>query len=248
MQGEPVLGCFVGFYAPTIVELLSNAGFDFIVLDNEHGWFNPAEVENMIRAAENAGMDTIVRIDYDNSSIQKVLDRGASGIQVPMVNNKEDAERVVLRAKFPPFGQRGAAYSARSAGYGKESGLAYLDACDRDSLIAVHIETPEAVENFEEIMSVPGIDVAFIGPVDLAVNMGYKEEGPKHPEVVKMIHDLYARAKKLGVPIGSVVGNAAGVQPAIESGATYVVAVITSVLSTSFADIVKAKRSYKTVK
>lgn len=241
LTGEAALGCFVNFYSPTVVEMLGNAGYEFIVLDNEHGWFNPAEVENMIRAAEGVGLVPIVRVDYDNSAIQKVLDRGAKGIQVPMVNTKEDAERVVHRAKYPPVGQRGAAYSTRAAMYGKFGGKRYLDQQDDDVLITVHIETPEAVENFEEIVSVPGIDVAFIGPLDLAINMGYKEDGPKHPEVQKAINGLYEKAKAMNVPVGTIAGGAATVSKVMDKGVLYVATVITSLLSATFAEVVNAK-------
>ncbi len=233
-NGEPVLGCFMGFYAPAIVEMMGYAGFDFIVIDNEHGWFNPAEMENMIRAAEVSGIAPIVRVDYDNSSIQKVLDRGALGIQVPMVNNKEDAERVVRRAKFPPTGQRGTAYSTRAARYGKDGGKTYLDSADDNILIAVHIETPEAVKNFEEIMSVQGIDVAFIGPLDLAINMGYKDEGPKHPEVQRVINNLYERAHKKGIKIGTLASTQSAIPQVLNKGANYVVTVITALLTEAF--------------
>lgn len=245
LTGKPVLGCFVSFYAPAVIEMLGYARFDFVVIDNEHGWFNPSEMENMIRAAEVADIVPIVRVDYDKSSIQKVLDRGALGIQVPMVNNKEDAERVVRRAKFPPLGQRGTSYSTRAARFGKDGGKAYLDSADNNILIVVHIETPEAVNNFEEIMSVPGIDVAFIGPLDLSINMGYKEEGPKHPDVQKVIKELYEKANKLGVRIGTLAGNSAAIPQVVNNGANYVLTVINSFLNDAFKETVYAMKSEK---
>lgn len=92
--GDMVLGCFLNFYSPPLVEIMGMAGYDFFVLDNEHGNFSPHEIECMICAADAVNLATIVRVDYDNSSIQKVLDMGAEGIQVPKVNTRMDAETV----------------------------------------------------------------------------------------------------------------------------------------------------------
>lgn len=195
-NGEHVLGGFVGIYSPNLVEMIGYAGFDYIVIDDEHVAFNYTELENLIRTADSVNMVPFVRVSYDPSSIQKALDRGAKGIQVPMVNSKEDAESVVKKAKFPPRGNRGVAFSHRAAQYGNDSGETFLDSSNEEILVIPHIETFEASENFEEIMSVDGIDIAFIGPTDLSVNMGFKKDGPKHPKVQKKIADLYEIAHR----------------------------------------------------
>jgi 4-hydroxy-2-oxoheptanedioate aldolase len=234
MNGERALGAFVGIYSPAVVEMLGYAGFEFIVIDDEHGTFSHSELENMIRTADSVNIIPIVRVSYDSSSIQKALDRGAKGIHVPMVNTKEDALSVVKRAKYPPIGQRGAAYSIRSARFGKDSGKEYIDAANRDILIAVHIETREAAQNFEEIMTVDGIDLAFLGPTDLSVSMGYPTEGASHPEVQQTLSELYEKGKNLGVPIGTIAGNAEAALKAFHQGANYVGVVATVVMSTEF--------------
>ncbi|WP_057914662.1 HpcH/HpaI aldolase family protein [Peribacillus muralis] len=242
-NGEKVVGVFVGIYSPSIVEMIGYSGFDFVVIDDEHGAFSHSEIENMIRAAESVNLVPIVRVSYDPSSIQKALDRGAKGIQVPMINTKEDAENLIKRAKFPPLGVRGAAFSHRAAKYGKVAGKPFLDASDQETLIIIHIETPEAVKNFEEIMSVPGIDVAFIGPTDLSVTMGYKE-GPEHPDVQEVIGKLYEKGRQMGVSIGTVGGNVDGVCKGLQRGASYVLTVSTSVISTAFTNVVTASKEY----
>ncbi|NGP45689.1 hypothetical protein G4V62_12245 [Bacillaceae bacterium SIJ1] len=235
--GKQVLGCFIGIYAPNIVEIIGYAGYDFIVIDDEHGAFSHSELEQMIRAADSVGLVPLVRVSYDPSSIQKALDRGAKGVQVPMVNTKADAIQAVQRAKFPPKGTRGAAYSHRAARFGKDSGAAFLNASDDHIMIIPHIETLEAAENFESIMSVEGIDMAFIGTTDLSVNMGYKEAGPMHPDVQKVVSDLYAKAAKKDMPIGTVAANAEGAKRAFAQGASYVSVVALSVILQSLEDL-----------
>ncbi|MBT2658416.1 hypothetical protein J7E81_24860 [Bacillus sp. ISL-18] len=245
MNGENVVGVFLGIYAPALIEMIGFAGYDFVVIDDEHGAFSHSEIENMIRAAELVDLVPIVRVSYDASSIQKALDRGAKGIQVPMVNNKEDAELVIRRAKFPPYGQRGAAFAIRAARFGKDGGEAYFKNTDENILISIHIETPEAVQNFREIMSVPGIDMAFIGSTDLSVNMGFKAEGAGHPDVQEAIHELFRIGKEEGYKIGTVAANSTGVIKGFESGACYIGITATSVISNALEQVINEPRKTK---
>jgi 4-hydroxy-2-oxoheptanedioate aldolase len=237
-RGEQILGAFLGIYSPPLVEMLGYAGFDYVVIDDEHGAFSSSELENMIRTADSVGLTPIVRVSYDPSSIQKALDRGAKGVQVPMVNTKEDALEVIRRAKFPPYGDRGVSYSIRPARYGKDNGKSYLDECNENIMIIVHIETLEAANNFEDIVSVDGIDLAFIGSTDLSVNMGYQLEGASHPEVQKVINDLFSKGKELDVPIGTVAGNGGAALNAFDQGAQYVCIVLNNVITTSLNEVV----------
>lgn len=238
INGEKALGVFLGIYAPSLIEMIGYSGYDFVVIDDEHGAFSHSEIENMVRTAELVDLVPIIRVSYDASSIQKALDRGAKGIQVPMVNTKEEAELVVKRAKFPPLGQRGAAFAIRAARFGKDGGESYFNEADENVLICVHIETPEAVKNFESIMSVPGIDMAFLGSTDLSVNMGYKAEGAQHPEVQRVIQDLYMMAHENGFKIGTVAANASGAVKGFEMGACYIGITGTSVISNAFDQLI----------
>ncbi|WP_078412606.1 HpcH/HpaI aldolase family protein [Priestia abyssalis] len=240
---EKAAGVFLGIYSPAIVEMFGYAGFDFIVIDDEHGAFSYSELESMIRAAELVNLTPIVRVSYDPASIQKALDRGAKGIQVPMVNTKEDAVQAVKRAKFPPLGERGAAFSHRAARYGKDSSGAFFESSNEDILVIAHIETPTAVENFEEIMSVKGMDMAFLGSTDLSVNMGYPD-GPHHQEVQEAISLVYEKAEKLNVPVGTVAGNQKVMCEAFEKGAVYVGIVGTAMMSSAFSSFVQAAEPY----
>nr|WP_263327053.1 aldolase/citrate lyase family protein [Neobacillus sp. Marseille-Q6967] len=247
-NGERTLGIFLNFFSPPLVEMLGYSGFDFVVIDNEHGGFSDAEIEHLIRAAECADILPIVRISYDPSCIQKTLDRGARGIQIPMVKTKEQAEEIVRKAKYPPFGERGTTYSIRTADYGRLGGEDFLDHENENILIIVQIETPEAVENFEEIMSVPGIDVGFIGPLDLAVSSGYRKEGPKHPQVQKMIQNLHERAFNNNFVIGTIAPTNKDIDVVYSQGTQFVVAVLNSMLNQTFNEYVEVWDQYRMVK
>jgi len=241
-RGELTLGLFVPFYAPSLVEIIGYAGLDFIVIDNEHGAFTDGQIEELIRAAELTGVDPIVRVSYDNAGIQKALDRGAKGVQVPMVNTKADAEAVVRKAKFPPYGTRGTAYSVRAARFGNDSGKEYLEAANRNTLVSVHIETPEAVKNFDEIISVPGIDIAFIGPTDLSVTMGYQAEGPTHPAVQSVIKELLRKGKEKGIIMGIMAFGIDDIGRCAGEGASFVTLVASGLISAKFKEMVKIGR------
>lgn len=247
-SGEQVLGAFLGINSPPLVEMLGYAGFDFVVIDDEHGAFSASELENIIRTADSVGVVPIVRVSYDPSSIQKALDRGAKGVQVPMVNTKEEALEVVKRAKFPPYGNRGVSYSTRPARYGKDVGKPYIDESNENIMIIVHIETLAAANNFEEIATVPGIDLAFIGSTDLSVNMGYQLEGASHPEVKKVIDELFLKGKELDLPIGTVASNSAGANVAIDKGAQYVGVILNNVITSALNDVVSASKPVQPIK
>lgn len=171
-SGEIVVGGFLNFYSPDIVEMLANANCDYFVLDNEHGCFSSNEMVSMIRTADSVGLSTIVRVDYNDSAIQKALDMGAEGVQIPKVNTKEDALIAVDRARYPLAGNRGVGFSARSARVSSVKGVDYLKYSNDNILVIVQIETPEAVENMDEILSVPGVDIAFLGKMDLSTAVG----------------------------------------------------------------------------
>jgi len=236
---ENIIGTFISFYAPSLIEMASYAGFDFVVIDDEHGAFSSPELEVLIRTADGVGITPIVRVSYDSSSIQKALDRGAHGIHVPMVNTKEEAEEVVRKAKFPPEGERGVSYSIRPARYGKDNGSTYLKECNDNILIIVHIETQQAADNFKDIINTEGIDMAFIGSTDLSVNMGYYDDGANHPEVKAVIENLYSIAEEHDIIMGTVAGTGAKAKEAFSQGSQYVCTVMNGIVSNALSQTVK---------
>jgi 4-hydroxy-2-oxoheptanedioate aldolase len=198
-SGERLRGIFIGLPSPALVEMSAYAGFDFVVIDNEHGSADLETTEHMLRAARASGVVAIVRcLPHD---IPRVLDLGASGVQIPMVNSALEAQALVSRVRYPlpdGGGRRGSAFSTRAAGYGSFGGAEHTQRSNDGIALIAMIETAEAVAQAYEIASVPGVDAIFVGPNDLAHDMGH---GPnwQHPDVQKAIsHSLseIARAGK----------------------------------------------------
>ena len=182
-SGRRLRGVFNGIPSPAIVEMCAYAGFDFIVIDNEHGSADLQTTEHMLRAARASGIPPIVRcLEHD---IARTLDMGASGLQIPMVNTPEQAARLVQRVRYPlpggAGGQRGSAFSSRAAGYGAFGGPAHTRLSNEGIALIVMIETPEAVAHAGAIAAVPGVDAVFIGPNDLAHSMGHENRWTDAP-------------------------------------------------------------------
>ncbi|MFZ5814415.1 MAG: HpcH/HpaI aldolase family protein [Bacillota bacterium] len=206
-EGRPLAGLFVGITAPALVEMAGFAGFDFVIIDNEHGPAGIETTENMIRAAKAAGIVPLVRVSGANvQEILRTLDVGASGIQVPQVNTAEQCRLVVEAAKYPPLGNRGVAFSTRAAGWGFFGGPAHLTGSNEKTVVVTHIETGLAVQNLDEMLAVKGIDVMFIGPNDLSVSLGYAGNY-NHPDVQAIIADCIRRIAAAGVIPGILATN-----------------------------------------
>lgn len=201
-ENRPLLGVFIGITAPALVEMAGFAGFDFVIIDNEHGPAGIESTEHMIRAAKAADVVPLVRVSGANvQEILRTLDVGASGIQVPQVNTAEQARLVVEAAKYPPLGNRGVAFSTRAAGWGYFGGPAHLERSNAKTVVITHIETAQAVENLDEMLAVKGIDVMFIGPNDLSVSMGYAGNY-QHPDVQATIATCLKKITAAGVTPG----------------------------------------------
>jgi len=181
-RGEPSLGSWMSMAHPSIAEILAMAGYDWVVIETEHTAIDVSEVLRLIIAIEQRGSIPLVRLAWnDPIQAKAVLDSGAAGVLVPMVNSKADAELAVQMTKYPPLGFRGVGL-ARAQGYGNNFD-AYVQNANADSLLIVQIEHRDAVANLEEILSVPGIDGTFIGPYDLSLSLGIPGQ-LDHPEML----------------------------------------------------------------
>lgn len=180
--GEPSLGSWLSMAHPSIAEILAMAGYDWIVIETEHTAIDISEVLRLIIAIEQRGAIPLVRLAWvDPIQAKAVLDSGAAGVLVPMVNTREEAEMAVQMTKYPPLGVRGVGL-ARAQGYGVNFD-SYVQNANDDTLLIVQIEHKDAVENIEEILSVPGIDGTFIGPYDLSMSMGIPGQ-LNHPDLL----------------------------------------------------------------
>ncbi len=202
-EGRPQLGCSMMFPSAPLVEMLGHAGFDWVLLDCEHGSLSLADVEIMSMAADAVGITAIARPrSNDAADIQSVLDRGVAGVQIPHINTADDARRAVAAVKFGPGAGRGLAAGTRPDRWGIGGKMTDFAAQANDqSLVCVQLEHHEAIANADAILRVPGIDVFFIGPSDLSQSMGYPGD-PKAKPVADAIATTLAKINAAGLAPG----------------------------------------------
>jgi 4-hydroxy-2-oxoheptanedioate aldolase len=216
--GEVVFGSFLKLDSPPVVELFGLSGFDFLIIDAEHGCFTHGAIENLVRTCESVGMSSVIRTpDALEANILHVLDSGASGIQVPSLKTAEQVRDVIRHAKYWPLGERGSARACRAAGYGTVPD--YEAKANAGTLVSVHIENKEMVEQVEELCGIEALDVLFIGPGDLSASLGHPGNA-SHPDVVAAIDRVIevAAGRK---HIGTVVANAKQAEAYVARGVKY---------------------------
>jgi 4-hydroxy-2-oxoheptanedioate aldolase len=201
--GAPALGCSLMFPSPQAVEMLGYAGFDWVLLDCEHGSLSAGDVELMAIACDAVGITPIARPRSAAAiDIQCVLDRGVMGVQVPHVATAEDALRAVAAVKFGPGAARSLAAATRPDHWGLGQRLPdYIVEANRQSLVCVQLEDAIALRNIEAIAAVAGVDVLFIGPSDLSQSLGFPGN-PKAPPVAQAIAAAVARIIAAGRTAG----------------------------------------------
>lgn len=206
-DGEKLVGPFMKFTNPGLVEIFGKAGFDFVVIDTEHGPQSTESVENLVRAAELAGISPVVRVRRNESSlISCALDVGAEGILVPQVTTVQDALNVVKATRFAPEGERGVCCYVRAASYSHESKFDYFKRANRDNVVIILIEGEQGIINLDEIIQLPGIDVIFIGPYDLSQSLGLAGQ-VDHPLVLEKMQEVVSKAQRAGLVVGTFVDN-----------------------------------------
>ncbi len=194
---EPQLGAFLGLPSPSLTEMLGLAGFDFVILDAEHGAFDLAQLEECLRAATSVGVSCVVRVGGLNShAVQTVLDLGAEGIQVPQVESAEGARKAVEFSHYPPAGLRGYGSTTRAAGYGFQARNRVIADAVQNTVVCVQIESRAGVENLQAIADTPGVDVVFIGTSDLSLSYGL--DSPNDPKVNALVDSLVPAIVKAG--------------------------------------------------
>src|SRR5688572_31727458 len=241
--GEPVFGVSVMIPSPQIVEMVAAAGFDWVLLDCEHGTLTLESVELMAMAAEASGVTAIARpVSKSPEHILQVLDRGVMGVQVPHVNTAAEAREVLAAVKYHPQGRRSLAAGTRSAVYDSIGSLSdYVKAANERTLIAIQLEDQPAIENIDELLKVDDIDVFFIGPSDLSQAMGHPGN-PKAPVVAQAIDSgfrkMLAAKRTPGTP-----ATGENLQGVLDKGVRYIYTHLPRLLASSAkAYLASAKR------
>lgn len=200
-SGETVLGCFLSLGSPIVSELMAASGYDWALVDLEHGAGGEGEALHQLQAIAATRAASIVRVESNaRQRAHRVLDMGAQGVMFPRIDSAEDARAAAAAMRYPPLGVRGVAFSNRACEYGSNF-RPYLEASSTALLNILQIETRAAVENVDAIAAVEGVDVLFIGPSDLSHSYGILGQFD-HPDFVAAIERTVAAAKAHGKALG----------------------------------------------
>ena len=218
---SPCLGTFATIPNPSVVEMIAYAGFDFVIIDMEHGVMDLESVENMVRAADIHGLTSIVRVpENSESSILRALETGAQGVEVPHVDDRESARRAVEAVKYYPEGRRGVSPYTRAGGYSSIPPSEHFTTSNRETMVILHIEGREGVENLDEILAVKGVDVLFAGPYDLSQSYGVPGR-IDDPRVVEGMNILIRKCRERNVYPGTFSASVEMAKRWIAAGIRY---------------------------
>jgi 2-keto-3-deoxy-L-rhamnonate aldolase RhmA len=208
LAGECVYGMMIRQARdPGAPAIFAAAGFDFVFIDMEHGNYSMETVADLIRGAKSAGIATIIRVPHlETHFISRVLDAGAEGIMVPMTSTRQQAEQIVRYSKYTPLGQRGFGNQTGQTDYKPLKTPDFMKEANEHTLIVAQIETREAIQNVDSILSVEGIDVGLIGPNDLSISLGIPDQMGSEV-LTKAIDKVVETAKKKGKASGIHIGN-----------------------------------------
>jgi 4-hydroxy-2-oxoheptanedioate aldolase len=221
MKGKTVSGPFLKLTDPAVVEIMGHAGFDFVIIDQEHGPISLQNTQNMIRAAESVNITPIVRVaNNDEALILRALDIGAQGVQIPQINCKDDATQAVKSVKYSPQGDRGVCRYVRAANYSSTDKFEYFESANQETMIIIHIEGVKGINNLDEILSVSGIDVVFIGPYDLSQSLGIPGK-VNEPLVVEKMKEVVTKCKKHKIAVGTFADDVQTAKRWVSLGVQY---------------------------
>ncbi|HEV8674450.1 MAG TPA: HpcH/HpaI aldolase/citrate lyase family protein [Methylomirabilota bacterium] len=205
-DGRPTAGAWLHLCSGISAEIMSRAGFDWLLIDMEHGHGDYQTLLAQLQAIEGSPVIPVVRVQWNDAAvIKRVLDLGAYGVMVPWVGNRAEVEAAVRASKYPPAGIRGIAGSHRAGGYGRQA-AEYWKRANDEILVVIQIETAGAVGDIEAIVQVPGVDVVFIGPADLSTGLGHMGD-PGHPVVQAAFERIETAAKAHGIALGNITRN-----------------------------------------
>jgi len=229
--GQPAFGVIATTDDPQLAELFGIAGFDYYMLDAEHGLIDPVQAVNVIRACESTNMTPMVRIGpKDPKLVLQYLDAGMMGIMMPGLENVEEVKMLVDSVKYAPLGKRGLGFS-RASGHLAYTVSApdYINFSNEQTMVIIQFEDDNLLQIFPALCTVEGLDACVIGPRDLSLNMGFPD-GPNHLEVQSVIDDAIHIMKNIGINAGITAGTRADAETQIKRGATMILAAAQSLV------------------
>jgi 4-hydroxy-2-oxoheptanedioate aldolase len=225
--GAPKLGLFLNSHSPTVAEQLAHSGYDWLLVDSQHGPMGYEKLSAMLSGISNGGAKSLVRVGgySDRPGIQQSLDLGADGVLVPYINTAEEARQAVSCARYPTAGTRSVYFPQRSMN--KDGLLGYAGGANKNVIVALQVETADCIKNIDEIAAVPGVDLLFLGQNDLCMSMGLYEkyEFPHmytSPELGAATEKLVNAARKNNVILGLFLFGTARVGEFLEKGFPFI--------------------------
>jgi len=220
LAGKWVGGCFINLGSALTAEIAGNSGYDWLLLDHEHGAGSDETLRQQLQATGCTPAVPIVRIAYNEiARFKRALDLGAHGIMVPWINTAAEAKAAVNATRYPPLGVRGVAKFNRGAGFGATFENYYTHAHEW-IVLAAQIETPEGIANADAIAAVDGVDVLFVGPTDLTYTMGIRDQ-LAHPQFIEALKQVAVAAKRHGKAAGILVQTQDMVEKCRDMGYTF---------------------------
>jgi 4-hydroxy-2-oxoheptanedioate aldolase len=226
-EGQPKMGLFVNSHSPTVAEQLAHSGYDWLLIDTQHGPMGYEKLSAMLAAISSGGAKSMVRVAgyADRAGIQQALDLGADGVLIPYINNAEEARQVVSCALYPTAGTRSVYFPQRSTN--KAGLLGYVPNANSNIIVALQVETASCIDNMAEIAAVPGVDILFLGQNDLCMSMGLfeKYEFPHmytSKELGSATQCLVENAGKNKVILGLFLFGTSRVGEFLEKGFTFI--------------------------
>ena len=207
---------------PWLAKLYRDAGTDFLFIENEHLMFNGADMANLVLAGRAYGLPVVAKCEYINrASITNLLDAGVTGIQLPMSETAEQLAEVVNYVKFPPLGVRAAASGVGSTDYEPVDIKNWLKETNEETTVIAHIESQKGVDNIDAILSVPGVDIMFIGVFDLMISLGQPAKFD-HPDVIAAMDKLLDATRQHGKVAGMWAPSFEAAKPWIKKGVRFI--------------------------
>jgi 4-hydroxy-2-oxoheptanedioate aldolase len=225
--GSPRMGLFLNSHSPTVAEQLAHSGYDWLLVDSQHGPMGYEKLSAMLSGISNGGAKSLVRVGGfdDRPGIQQSLDLGADGVLVPYINTAEEARIAVSCMKYPTVGTRSVYFPQRSMNKGGL--LGYAGNWNNEGIVALQVETADCIKNIAEIAAVPGVDILFLGQNDLCMSMGLYEkykfpEMYTSPELDAATKSLIDNAKKNNIILGIFLFGTSRVGEFLEKGFTFI--------------------------
>jgi 4-hydroxy-2-oxoheptanedioate aldolase len=226
-NGTPKMGLFVNSHSTTVAEQLAHSGYDWLLVDTQHGPMSSETLSTMLCAIASGGAKSMVRVAgyHDRGGIQQALDLGADGVLVPYINTADEARQAVSCARYPTEGTRSVYFPQRSTN--KAGLLGYVGNANKNVIVALQVETASCIENIAEIAAVPGVDMLFLGQNDLCMSMGlYEKYEFPHMYTCSELQDattkLAEEARKNGVILGVFLFGTARVGEFLDKGFTFI--------------------------